>query len=81
MAVDSYGLLAMSEGRINVIHDLHISYLLVVVDMPDLPEALQLKVRTCYYSVPAQFSQTNVESNHHPEVEGCFARIQEEHPT
>lgn len=41
MAVDSCGLFKMSEGRINVFHGSQISYLLVGVDMPDLPEALQ----------------------------------------
>lgn len=64
-----------------IFHNSEVSYLLAVVDMPDLPEVLRLEVRTCYYSVPAYVLKTNVDSNHHSEVEGCFAHIQEEHPT
>ena len=81
MAVDSCGLFAVSAKGIISFHVFEISYLLVVDDMPDLPEALRLKFSIPYYSVAAQISKTNVDSNHRPEVEGCFARIQEEHPT
>ena len=64
------------EKVIDFKHYLEVSYL--VVDMTDL-EALQLDVSRV--DANSSTSKTNVESNHHPVVEGWFARIQEEHPT
>lgn len=80
--MDSCGLFTVSVKRIII--TLHLGdkpYLLVVDDMPDLPEALRLKFSIPYYSVPVYISKTNVDSNHRSEVEGWFARIQEEHQT